>query len=132
MAIKSCGTQLFQQLTYFLSVELSCLAIQYWDCQGFRCKPAYSILNSVLQKAHETCNVNTVCAMTKGVLDAWHTHIVCHTLGLPCLNHIVDENAEDICPFSTENEIMHHFHFCSLSPKPQVKIQLPIWKSEGC
>lgn len=32
IAIKSCGTQLFQQLTYALLVDASCCAIQYWDC----------------------------------------------------------------------------------------------------
>lgn len=39
------------------------------------------ILNSVLQKAHETCNTNIVCVMTKRVFDALHIHIV--RLGVP-------------------------------------------------
>lgn len=68
IAIKSCGTQLFQQLTYALLVDPSRCAIQYWDCWGIRCKLVYSILNSVLQKAHETYNSKMVLEWQKKCL----------------------------------------------------------------
>lgn len=62
---------------------------------------------------------------------ALHIRTLCRYLGPTFLNNIIDENAEGSLPFSAEYEIMKHFHFYSLIFKPQVKVQLPIWKSEG-
>lgn len=69
------------------------------------------------------------------VLDVLHTRMKTNTrLEAPLSEQqidTVDEDTEDICPFSTEFEVMHRLHFCSLSSKVLVWIRLPPWKSEG-